>query len=89
MVLAAVREQLGDSCSLSNFPYHITYRVFMKSRKMDIGNVSTKAITDGLVLCGIFPDDSLRYVQAETIIFGGTDSKNPRIEIEIEEMESK
>lgn len=72
----------------TKFPVRVIYHVYMSNRKMDIDNVSTKVVMDGLVLAEVLPSDSLSYVQEVRTIFKGVDKTNPRIEILIEEMEN-
>lgn len=67
---------------IKQFPVHITYKWYTKNKRKDIDNVSfsKKFINDGLVLAGILPDDSRKYVQGFTDEFY-IDKENPRVEI--------
>ncbi len=58
------------------------------NRRRDPDNVvgGTKFVMDGLVAGGVIKDDSQRYVNSITHQFE-VDKENPRIEIEIEEVQ--
>jgi Holliday junction resolvase RusA-like endonuclease len=71
----------------TKFPVRVIYHVYMPNRRMDIDNVSTKAILDGLVLAEVLPGDSLEFVREVRTVFKDVDKIDPRIEIYIEEME--
>ena len=55
--------------------------------KRDIDNIAAgiKFILDGLVKAGVIKDDNQRYVKSIENIFE-TDTKNPRIEVQIEDI---
>lgn len=57
---------------------------FKDRRRRDPDNYSGKFILDGLVHAGVLADDSFNNI--ELILRGGYDRKNPRTEIEIEEV---
>ena len=67
----------------------ITITWYEPNRRRDIDNITgggTKFIMDGLVAGGVIKDDSQRYVNSILHNFE-VDKENPRIEIEIEEVQ--
>ena len=70
-------------------PCIMHYRWVEPNRKRDLDNVSSfgrKVIQDALVRAGYLPGDGWSYIAGFTDTFA-VDNKNPRIEIEIEEVE--
>jgi len=69
----------------------VTYKIYHGSkRKFDLGNVmavQSKFFLDALVHWGAIVDDTYEYVTKETVIFGGVDKDDPRVEITIKESE--
>ena len=57
---------------------------FPDKRRRDPDNFSGKFILDGLTRCGVIADDSFDNIQLE--LSGGYDKKNPRTEIEVEQV---
>ena len=57
--------------------------------RRDVDNVSTgqKFVLDALVECGVLPNDGRAWVRGISHSFPPPDKKNPRIEVEIEELE--
>ena len=57
-----------------------------ENHRRDLDNISfcVKGIQDGLVKCGVFPDDSTKYINLlhYTVAF---DKENPRVEVTIRE----
>lgn len=71
-----------------NGAVYIYYHFYEPNAKRDWDNVSGyahKVIQDALVECGVIKDDSQRYVVGFSDTFS-IDRKNPRIEVEIEEI---
>lgn len=71
-------------------PFQITCRWISENRKKDPDNISVgiKFILDGLYQGAIIPQDTQRYVKRIVHEFG-IDPRNPRIEVEIEEVEEE
>lgn len=70
-------------------PIIIHYKFFNKDRRKDVGNifsVADKFICDALQETGTIINDNQKYVKGFTSEFY-VDSKNPRIEVELEECE--
>lgn len=64
----------------------ITLRYYFPKRvRRDPDNYSGKMILDGLVRCGIIQDDSFDRIEL-VLQCGGYDSKNPRVEIEVDDL---
>ena len=64
-----------------------TYRYYFPTKhRRDPSNYSPKWLEDGLVKAGVLEDDSFENVNLE-IVHGGVDKENPRVEIEIREVE--
>ena len=61
-------------------------RQLEEKHRRDLDNISfcVKGIQDGLVKCGVFPDDSTKYINLlhYTVAF---DKDNPRVEVTIRE----
>ena len=70
-------------------PISISYTYFEADRKRDIGNICyiDKPFEDALQKCGIIPNDNQNYVRELHHYIGGIDKGNPRIEIELEELD--
>lgn len=70
--------------------YRVTYRYFYQNSKSDLDNVVVviaKFLNDGLKELGIIVDDSVKYLVNSQLIVDSCDKKNPRMEIEVEEIE--
>jgi len=63
-------------------PCHIIFSWYLPSRRVDLDNArwGSKAILDALVLQGVIPDDSMRYIVAISDNFH-VDRANPRIRV--------
>lgn len=62
-----------------------------KDKRRDIDNIAAgvKFILDGLVLSNRIPFDTRRWVRGITHSFPEPDKKNPRVEVEITELEGE
>lgn len=70
-------------------PVYLKYTFYEFNKRRDLDNVASyfmKVFQDALVYCGILHNDSWQYVTGFSTEFF-VDSKNPRIEVLIEEME--
>ena len=67
---------------VTKFPVKIHYRWYSPNARKDIDNVafSKKFINDGMVMAGILPDDSRKYVSGFSDDFF-IDKENPRVEV--------
>lgn len=81
LVKAAVKKK--PKKPLKKARVQITY-FFPDRRRRDPDNYSGKFLLDGLTRAGIIEDDSFSNVQLE--LRGECDRKNPRTEIELEEL---
>lgn len=87
IVELAIRRQLHIAIDR---PVRLHYTWYERNAKRDLDNVSGlghKVIQDALVACGVLADDSPKYVKGYTDEFK-IDRNNPRIEVEIEEINS-
>lgn len=68
-------------------PVFVRFTWFEKDERRDPDNIAfaKKFIFDAMVAYGVIPNDSRRYVRGFSDEFG-VDKKNPRIEVEIEEV---
>lgn len=85
-VLAEIYEQLG-SLRITR-PVRMIYRWYEKDRRRDLDNVSSfgrKVIQDALVDTGVIKNDGWKEITGFSDEFY-VDKKNPRIEVEIEEV---
>lgn len=68
-------------------PIEITYYLYLGSKRMtDISNVCSivdKYFCDVLVQEGKIPDDNYNHLVKVSYIFAGIDTKNPRVEVQI------
>ena len=86
------KEQLIDQVSrLPTFTQiQLTYTLYPPTnRKMDISNILSihdKYFSDVLVELGKIRDDDYKYIPSVIYKFGEVDKSNPRVEIEIEEI---
>lgn len=70
-------------------PAYIAYRFYEPNKKRDLDNISGyfhKVFQDALVKCGVLANDGWCYITGFSDEFY-CDNKNPRIEIEIREVE--
>lgn len=69
------------------------YTVYPPNKRLfDIGNVCCvhqKFFEDALVELGKLPDDNYNYIPIVVYQFGGIDPANPRVEIEVIELDDK
>ena len=68
-------------------PVELIYTFYRKDkRNVDLNNIGAvvdKFATDGLVLAGVLPDDSVKFIKKISYIDGGIDKQNPRAMLEI------
>jgi len=81
LVRAAVKEK--PEKPLKKARVRITY-FFPDRRRRDPDNYSGKFLLDGLTKSGVIEDDSFKNIRLE--LWGEWDKKNPRTEIELEEI---
>jgi len=70
--------------------YRVNYKYFYQNSRSDLDNVAAviaKFLNDGLKELGIIVDDNVKYLVNSQLSIGGCDRKNPRMEIEVEEIE--
>lgn len=90
IVINAIRRDLGRFKTDKPIILHYIFAEPINGQKRDIGNIfslADKFIEDGLVSCGIIPDDNPKYVTDFTHKFIYTDGE-PYISVEIEEVET-
>lgn len=70
-VLVAARQSQISAFS-GPFPCRVEYRFKLRGKACDASNLAfmQKLCEDGLVACGILPDDSPQYVEAVTLVTG-------------------
>jgi len=68
-VLVAARQSQISAFS-GPFPCRVEYRFKLKGKPLDASNLAfcAKLVEDGLVQCGIIPDDSPQYVKSVTLV---------------------
>lgn len=69
----------------------ITFRVFVKNRRTDGGNVRSiveKFSLDGMVKGKLFKDDRIEFIRHDEAFYD-IDKDNPRVEIEIKSKKHK
>lgn len=66
------------------FPCQIIFRAHFADHRKDLDNTRIKGILDGLVACGVLPNDNLKIIQRVIIepVFDGAE----RLDIVIEEL---
>ncbi|MGL6119863.1 MAG: hypothetical protein ACRC0V_05095 [Fusobacteriaceae bacterium] len=70
--------------------YKVNYTMFYKNKRQDLLNTASlisKFLNDTLIELKIIVDDSVQYCVEENFKVGGQDKTNPRIEIEIIEID--
>ena len=70
-------------------PVRLLYTFYEKDRRRDLDNISGfahKVIQDALVTTGVLKGDGWKYITGYTDVFA-VDRKNPRIEVELIEVE--
>lgn len=82
----SARAQLGGW--KTEKPVYIRYRWIEKNRRHDKDNVAfaKKFVQDALVKAGVLPGDGWKHIVGFEDAFG-IDAKNPRVEVEIVEVE--
>ena len=88
---AMIQEQL-DSCDLFSPPLKLRYTFYAKhnnSPDLDnfIGTVK-KFFQDAIVEHGLIPDDNVHYIIGSSESYGGIDKENPRVEVEVIEVQN-
>lgn len=71
-------------------PIKITYTYFEPDKKRDLGNIGAycdKVFCDALQVCGVIENDNQKWIRIIKHQIGETDKGNPRIEIEMEDMD--
>ncbi len=70
----------------TKYPIKIIYRWYSKDNRKDIDNVSfsKKFLNDGMVMAGLIPNDSRKFISGFSDEFY-IDKNNPRTEVEIYE----
>lgn len=73
-VLVAARQSQISAFS-GPFPCRVEYRFKLRGKTPDASNLAfmQKLTEDGLVACGVLPDDSPQYVEAVTLVTGKGD----------------
>ena len=69
--------------------YEIRYKLYYKNSKCDMANIISmidKFLNDALKENGIIADDNVKIYKKITGEVAGQDKRNPRVEIEIEEL---
>lgn len=87
IMVAQIKRQLKN-LRIKN-PVYLKYRFYEENRRRDLDNISGyfhKVFQDALVTAGILKDDSWNYIVGFSDEFE-VDKKEPRIEIEICEVE--
>lgn len=87
----AFKEEPSIKSQLLNLPQysriHLRYIVhYPTNREFDVANicaVADKFFSDALVEYGKLPDDNFKFIPQVTYCFGSIDKHNPRIEVEI------
>jgi len=76
---------------VETYPVRVSFHWFAKNRRRDIDNIVSfgqKVCLDGLVRGGAITNDSMKYVR-ELHHTVSVDSNNPRVEIEITEVQGE
>lgn len=83
----AVRGEIDPNWPMFDMPVHITVTAYFKNKsvQLDASNVAAKLYEDGLI-DWLIEDDSPQYVRSMTTV-SLLDRDNPRVEIEIKEIE--
>lgn len=64
------------------FPCQVTFRPHFANHRKDLDNTRVKGILDGLVACGVLPNDNLKMIQRIVIEPVFDDAEQTDIEIE-------
>ena len=86
MCVNAIRRQLNLTIDK---PIKITYTFYEPDRKRDLGNLLfvDKIFEDALQVCGVIKNDNQNFVKGITANEVQIDKDNPRVVVEIEEIE--
>lgn len=86
MCVNAIRRQLN---LVIDKPIKITYTFYEPDRKRDLGNLLfvDKIFEDALQVCGVIKNDNQNFVKGITANEVQIDKDNPRVVVEIEEIE--
>ena len=87
MCVNAIRRQLNV---VIDRPIKLTYTFYEPDRKRDLGNLLfvDKIFEDALQVCGVIKNDNQNFVKGITALEVQIDKDNPRVEIEIEEIDN-
>ncbi|MDE2102079.1 MAG: hypothetical protein KGL39_32840 [Patescibacteria group bacterium] len=86
----AMEAHISGIRPITQFPVHMRFSWYTKDLRKDIDNISfaKKFAMDGLVLAGVLPDDSRKYVAGYDGEYFYIGKENPRVVVEIIEYES-
>jgi len=78
-----ISKKVNQSCKLINPPFHVSYKLYIKRKGTDGGNVRSiieKFTLDALIECGILKDDSIDFIVSDNAEYF-YEKENPRCEI--------
>ena len=84
-----IRSKLLSNKEKIKGSYQVRYKYFYKNDNSDLKNVTSvidKFFNDALQELGIVKNDNVKYFKESIDRVGGMDKKNPRVEIEVEEI---
>lgn len=72
-------------------PVRLTFTLWKKTKRMtdraNVLSIHEKYFCDALTRCGCIADDNDKFIHSTHYYTGGVDRENPRVEIEIKEVE--
>ena len=66
--VAVAYMQAGADAPAFEYPVSLTVTAYFTGRRQDCSNITGKLYEDGLVACGILPDDTPKYVGRYTTV---------------------
>lgn len=70
---------------ITDYPITVTMTFYLATdHRRDLDNLSS-GVLDAMTHAGIVDDDNVKHINRLTLVYGGIDRKNPRVEIEFED----
>ena len=80
-----VYAQAGADAPAFSYPVSLTVTAYFTGRRQDCSNITGKLYEDGLVACGILPDDTPKYVGSYTTRSRKSETGSDYVVIEIDD----
>ncbi|MGO3701952.1 MAG: RusA family crossover junction endodeoxyribonuclease [Candidatus Saccharimonadales bacterium] len=77
--------QAFRGCKIVGYPVSCTMTFYFDNdRRHDLDNAAA-GVLDAMTAAEVIEDDNVKYINRLTLVYGGVDKKNPRVDIEFED----